>query len=152
MSKNVPLKSHCNNCDKEFSYKPSQSGGIYCSVKCQWQYQVREAVESGSYTKATAKTYFKHNTEYKCSCCGINEWNDKPIILQIDHIDGNTSNNLVENLRYLCPNCHSQTDTWSSKNMSAEGLARVKLAGKLGNDIRNGKLPKGTKLEDVLVP
>lgn len=44
-------------------------------------------------------------------------WKEKPIVNQIDHIDGDRFNNLKENLRFLCPNCHSQTDTFGSKNI-----------------------------------
>lgn len=54
--------------------------------------------------------------EYKCVSCGIFEWNKNPISLQLDHIDGNNHNHKLENLRLLCPNCHSQTDTWCGKN------------------------------------
>jgi hypothetical protein len=53
--------------------------------------------------------------EYKCTHCGIFEWNKKDISLQLDHIDGNNHNHKLENLRLLCPNCHSQTDTWCGK-------------------------------------
>lgn len=55
--------------------------------------------------------------EYKCSECNICEWNGKFISLQLDHIDGNNKNHLFENLRLLCPNCHSQTDTYAGKNI-----------------------------------
>lgn len=51
-----------------------------------------------------------------CSICGINIWNQKSINLELDHIDGNRVNHLLSNLRLLCPNCHSQTDTYRSKN------------------------------------
>lgn len=54
--------------------------------------------------------------ENKCVSCGITEWNNKPICLQLDHIDGNRYNHKLENLRILCPNCHSQTDTYCGKN------------------------------------
>lgn len=54
--------------------------------------------------------------EYKCSCCGITEWNGKPLTLQLHHINGNNRDNRLENLTFLCPNCHSQTDNFSSKN------------------------------------
>jgi hypothetical protein len=51
-----------------------------------------------------------------CSICGINIWNQKSINLELDHIDGNRVNHLLSNLRLLCPNCHSQTETYKSKN------------------------------------
>ena len=54
----------------------------------------------------------KTGREYKCECCGIKEWNGKPISLQIHHIDGDHFNNTLENLQILCPNCHSQTKTF----------------------------------------
>lgn len=55
--------------------------------------------------------------KYECECCGnAGEWNGKPLVLQLDHRDGDHSNHSIENLRFLCPNCHSQTDTFSGKN------------------------------------
>ena len=55
--------------------------------------------------------------KYECECCGNKgEWNGKPLLLQLDHRDGDHSNHSLSNLRFLCPNCHSQTDTYSGKN------------------------------------
>ena len=54
--------------------------------------------------------------EYKCACCRINEWLGQPISLQLDHINGNNRDHRIENLRFLCPNCHAQTETYAGKN------------------------------------
>ena len=53
--------------------------------------------------------------EYKCHICGLTEWLGNPIVLQLDHINGDNRDNRIENLRLLCPNCHSQTETFCRK-------------------------------------
>ena len=56
---------------------------------------------------------------YKCAHCNISDsWNNKPITLQLDHINGINNDNRLENLRFLCPNCHSQTETFCGGNVS----------------------------------
>lgn len=58
-----------------------------------------------------------HLLQYKCDICGNDgTWNNLPLSLQLDHINGNNNDNRLENLRFLCPNCHSQTDTFSGKH------------------------------------
>lgn len=54
--------------------------------------------------------------EYKCARCGISTWLGQPLSLQLDHINGKNNDHRLENLRFLCPNCHSQTDTYAGKN------------------------------------
>ena len=59
---------------------------------------------------------------YACEACGIEaEWNGKPIILHVDHVSGDWLDNRKENLRFLCPNCHSQTPTFSGRLRSKKG-------------------------------
>lgn len=53
---------------------------------------------------------------YKCAICGIVEWQGKTLSLELDHINGENNDNRIENLRFLCPNCHSQTDTYGFRN------------------------------------
>jgi hypothetical protein len=57
---------------------------------------------------------------YCCNKCGINEWQGFKISLELEHKDGNTMNNVRENLEGLCPNCHSITDTWRGRNKPAK--------------------------------
>lgn len=52
----------------------------------------------------------------ECCICGLTDWQGNSITLQLDHIDGNRHNNQIHNLRLLCPNCHSQTETYGSKS------------------------------------
>ena len=57
---------------------------------------------------------------YQCQCCGnTGQWMGKSLVLQLDHIDGDNTNNELDNLRWLCPNCHSQTPTFGNTNRSS---------------------------------
>jgi hypothetical protein len=68
-------------------------------------------------TNKLRKRLIKENIlENKCSVCGISTWNDNPITLQLDHIDGNNKNHILKNIRLICPNCHSQTETYCGRN------------------------------------
>ena len=58
--------------------------------------------------------------ENKCEGCGITEWMGKPITLQLHHINGNHSDNRLENLQILCPNCHSLTDNYCANSIEKQ--------------------------------
>lgn len=66
--------------------------------------------------RSTVKSAFMRYAKYACSECGISEWQGRKLTLQLDHINGVRNDNRLENLRLMCPNCHSQTDTFAGKN------------------------------------
>lgn len=75
-------------------------------------------IERSDASFSTVKKRIKTQSllEYRCVECGnIGFHNDKPLSLQVDHINGINTDHRLENLRYLCPNCHSQTETFSGK-------------------------------------
>lgn len=68
--------------------------------------------------KHVKKRIIKENLiEYKCQECKICEWNGKELSLHLDHINGINNDNRLENLRFLCPNCHSLTETYCGKKL-----------------------------------
>lgn len=80
--------------------------------------------------------------EYKCSnkkCPVDNEWLGTPITLHLDHINGDKKDNRLENLRYLCPNCHQQTNNWGTKNRKKTYTSPIKGKKKGDKEIETKK-------------
>lgn len=63
-------------------------------------------------TKLKNKLLQEGLKENRCEICGLTEWLEHPLIMQLHHIDGDNTNNEISNLQILCPNCHSQTDNY----------------------------------------
>lgn len=89
-----------------------------CSFKLNDILQNETSYKSSSLLKRLISNQIK---EYKCENCGISEWNNKPISLELHHIDGNHNNNSIDNLQILCPNCHSQTFNYRGRNVKKTG-------------------------------
>ena len=63
--------------------------------------------------------------EERCSVCGLDPvWRDQPLVLELDHINGDRFDNRIENLRIICPNCHSQTPTFRGRKKQASVAER----------------------------
>ena len=56
--------------------------------------------------------------DWKCELCGLTEWQNKAIVLELDHINGKNRDHRIENIRFLCPNCHSQTFNFRGRNIN----------------------------------
>lgn len=89
---------------------------------------------------------------FRCEWCSVGStWNNKPLTLQVDHIDGDSQNNEAENLRFLCPNCHSQTDNFSlNKRFLTSCKARENREGGVGSPRSTG--PSRGSRRDCRVP
>lgn len=114
--KNLTFENlQCKTCNNKLLRQ-----GIYCNHKCQREFEYN----SITYPKFLQGKIKERNVLRKillrqglgCSVCKIENWNGKKITLEVDHISGNSDNNMPENLRLLCPNCHSQTETYKGKN------------------------------------
>lgn len=87
-------------------------------------------IEHSPYATREAKKRILDNNliDYKCFGCSITEWttsllknNPTKLVLDLDHINGDNTDHRLENLRFLCPNCHSLTPTFKAKNLKRKG-------------------------------
>jgi 5-methylcytosine-specific restriction endonuclease McrA len=106
------FKAHCSNLGVSLEgYGKFSSGGFQKKIPIE-----EILVENSTYANNVSlkKRLIREGVlDYKCVECGnIGKWNEKPLVLQLDHINGINTDNRIENLRILCPNCHSQTKTF----------------------------------------
>ena len=121
----------CHHCKTEFKFKGYSSNHKFCSLDCFYTEQSANKISLGEQRyqdwlagkdlgvknpRKMIREFLIKRDGYKCTCCGIDSWNNKPITLWTDHIDGNATNNHQSNFRLICPNCDSQSDTFGAKN------------------------------------
>jgi hypothetical protein len=127
---------------KEAISNTTTMGGAAKYLRVDWRVFRREAKEYGLYvpskgsslafkiedildgkypqypTSKLSKRLVKEGyKKYECEVCGIDEYNGEHISLELNHIDGESSNHSLDNLQLVCPNCHSQTPTYRSKKL-----------------------------------
>jgi ribosomal protein L37E len=128
--KKQKLEIICQNCGRLFY---GLTGRKYCSAVCSNEKLKKERLQkflNGDYISDGNNTlpkfireYLLDKTQYKCEICGFEGYNKKTgkTILQIHHKDGNSSNNIPENLMVICPNCHAMTENYMALNKGNSG-------------------------------
>lgn len=111
------ITTFCLSCNKILNKKQEK----YCSMKCIQEHKFLTVaipkVENGKQNdRKGLRKYLIKTRGYKCELCNGTTWMNNKIPLEIDHVDGNASNNYPSNIRLLCPNCHALQPTSKGKN------------------------------------
>lgn len=122
---NTGLRRHGNKPTNKFCLQcnVSVNGIKFCGKVCKLLYHENKIIENllstgqdTSYNHKRAKKYLIKIHEGKCQVCGLAEWLGQKMPLVLDHMDGNSDNGKLDNLRVICNNCDALTDTYKSKN------------------------------------
>ena len=108
----------CKECNE--AYKPRHSVSYFCSKACEIENRrgaTEKKIKKGAVRgRPTLKRYLLRKNGHCCEMCNGTEWMGEPIPLELDHINGDAGNNMPDNLRLLCPNCHTITPYSNGKN------------------------------------
>jgi hypothetical protein len=134
IEKDGELFKLCKNCEQSFlvERKRMSESKKFCSSKCHRNYEEKlrfqEVENNGNVSQKTIKLYLIKKYGNKCMCCAWDKVNptSKKVPIELEHIDGNSENNKLENLKLLCPNCHSLTPTYKALNKGKGRHQRMK--------------------------
>lgn len=110
---------NCKNCNKKVSAWNRQFCTPECCIEYRKKEQVRQSIDIGivpTTHQKTAKDIILRMREHKCEICNRTKWEGGKIPLVLDHVDGNSQNWKVDNLRLVCGNCDMLLPTYKSKN------------------------------------
>lgn len=111
------IKNKCNRLHIPYGHIENDTD----SMKRKKSYTLEEICIANSWysncSKLKQRLHKELGWEERCMICKLDKWNNKPIPLEIDHINGKHFDHRLDNLRFLCPNCHAQTNTYKGKNM-----------------------------------
>ena len=96
--------------------KEDISKGVKASIEKLNNFYIGAKWEEIKNSRVLRKRRIIEEQNFKCNKCKLKDWFDEPLIFEIHHKDGNKKNNDRNNVECLCPNCHSQTDTWRRNN------------------------------------
>lgn len=122
LRRTITKLANCLNCNNQVNDKRCK----FCSQKCFISYRINKKVNTGEASSNTIKKFLLRTYGHHCFKCRNTQWNNIPITLELEHKDGNSENNSLENVELLCPNCHSQTSTYKSKNKGNGRFSRRK--------------------------
>jgi predicted nucleic acid-binding Zn ribbon protein len=113
----VFVKRTCAFCGKPIGWRNTKFCSSECQQKFQWERLKLETKRTGkARSHIIAKRYLLETRGRRCESCGRTKWLGRPILLILDHIDGNYTNWKLKNLRMICSNCDAISPHYKGRN------------------------------------